>query len=57
VEVELYCGDPRDGCLIGSVKGFWGSNMEFSGFQGGHGVQWVVLRKTIGEGARWGSMV
>jgi hypothetical protein len=32
MEVELYGSDPRNSFLIGSVKGFWGSDMEFSGF-------------------------
>ena len=32
-EVEAYCIQPL---VVGSVKGFWCSNVEFSGFRGGH---------------------
>jgi hypothetical protein len=57
VKIELYGGDPRDSFLIGSVKGFGGSDTEFSGFQGGHGVRWGVLWETVGEGVGWGCVV
>ena len=35
-EVELYGIQPLSGLVIGSIKGFRCSNVEFSGFQGGH---------------------
>ena len=35
-EVEAYSVQPLGGLVIRSVKGFWCSNMEFSGFRGGH---------------------
>ena len=35
-EVELYGVQPLSGLVVGSIKGFWCSNMEFGGFRGGH---------------------
>jgi hypothetical protein len=53
VEIELYSGDPRDSFLIGSVKGFGGSDTEFGGFRGSHG----VLGKRVGKGIWWGCVM
>ena len=36
-KVELYGVQPLGGFVIRSVKGFWCSDTEFSGFRGGHG--------------------
>ena len=35
-EIKLYSIKPLGGLFVGSVKGFWCSDMEFSGFQRGH---------------------
>ena len=36
-EVEAYSVQPLGGLVVRSIKGFRCSNMEFSGFRGGHG--------------------
>ena len=39
-QVEAYGIQPLGGFVVGSIKGFRCSNMEFGGFQGGYGRRW-----------------